>query len=374
MKFQRFGGLSVVALAGALALTACGTDNNSTVTASRSSDSGPAPASVSNCATGTFNAEGSSAQANAMAAWVKAYQAACSGVTINYNPTGSGAGVTAFLGGKEPFVGSDSALKADEKPKADARCKTGSAIDLPMVVGPIAVAYNLDGVDNLQLSATTVAKIFSGKVTTWDDPAIRQDNPAVELPSTPIQAVHRSDASGTTDNFTRWLGAAAKADWSYGNDKQWKAPGGQGAAKSSGVADAISSSTGTIGYVEYSYVQSAGLKAAKIANDGKNFVELTPENASKAVERAKPAGGTSGHDLALSLDYATTAPDAYPIVLVTYEITCEKGLAPSDAALVKSFLGYTAGAGQQLLTPDLGYAPLPKSLQAKVTAAVAAIS
>jgi phosphate transport system substrate-binding protein len=309
-----------------------------------------------------------------MAAWVQAYQQACSGVTINYNPTGSGAGVTAFIGGKEPFVGSDSALKSDEKPQADARCKTGKAIDLPMVVGPIAVAYNLDGVDNLQLSAATVAKIFSGKIKTWDDAAIKQENPSANLPSTPIQAFHRSDSSGTTDNFTKWLSAAAPSDWTYSNDKVWKAPGGQGAAKSAGVANAVAKNQGAIGYVEYSFVQSLDLSAAKIANDGKNFVELSAENASTALQSAKPAEGAQGNDLALKLDYATTAANAYPIVLVTYEITCEKGLSGDDAAFVKSFLGYTSGDGQKHLTPDLGYAPLPSDLQRKVAAAVAAIA
>ncbi|WP_121191759.1 phosphate ABC transporter substrate-binding protein PstS [Motilibacter peucedani] len=372
MKFQHLGRVSALALAGALALTACGSDDNSDSTAA-SSGSGSSAAS-GDCPSGTLNAEGSSAQQNAMGAWIKAYQSQCSGTTINYNPTGSGAGVTAFIGAREPLVGSDSALKPDEKTQADARCKTGKAIDLPMVIGPIAVAYNVKGVDDLQLSASTVAKIFAGTVKTWDDAAIKAENPSAKLPSTPIQTIHRSDASGTTDNFTKWLAAAAPSDWTYANDKQWKAPGGQGAAKSAGVADAVANGDGTIGYVEYSFVQSASLKAAKISNDGKNFVELTPANASTAVESAKPADGATGNDLALKLDYATTAANAYPIVLVTYEITCEKGLSAGDAKFVKSFLSYTSGDGQSQLTPDLGYAPLPASIQAKVKTAVAAIS
>ncbi|WP_130490941.1 phosphate ABC transporter substrate-binding protein PstS [Motilibacter rhizosphaerae] len=386
MTFLRYGRASAVAVVGMLALAACGSDNNSSSSSSAGTGGSSSGAAASGgassaaggaaaaCAKGTVNAEGSSAQANAMSAWIKAYQGQCSGVTINYNPTGSGAGVTAFNAGREPFVGSDSALKPEEKTAADKRCSGGPAIDLPMVVGPIAVAYNVKGVDGLQLSAATVAKIFSGKITKWDDAAIKADNPSAQLPSTPIQPIHRSDSSGTTDNFTKWLTAAAKSDWTFDHDKVWKAPGGQGAAKSSGVASAIAAGDGTIGYVEYSFVQSASLKAAKIANDGKNFVELSAANASKAVEGAKPADGATGNDLALSLDYATTDPSAYPIVLVTYEITCEKGLKADEASFVKSFLGYTSGAGQQLLTPDLGYAPLPASLQTKVAAAVAAIS
>ncbi|MDX6434635.1 MAG: phosphate transport system substrate-binding protein, partial [Streptosporangiaceae bacterium] len=189
----RFAALGGVVVAGALALSACGSDNNT----SGSTSSAPA-ASSSDCAKGTVNAAGSSAQKNAIEEWSKGYSAGCAGATLNYNPSGSGAGVQAFTAGQVAFAGSDSALKPEEHAPADARCKTGKAIDLPMVVGPIAVAYNLKGVTGLQLSPATVAGIFAGTIKTWHDAAIKKDNPSATLPSTPIKTLHRSDDSGTT--------------------------------------------------------------------------------------------------------------------------------------------------------------------------------
>src|SRR5690349_13601538 len=150
-----------------------------------------------------------------MAEWIKAYQQKCAGTTINYESSGSGAGIQAFIAGTADFAGSDSALKPEEQPQADAKCPGGQALNLPMVIGPIAVVYNLDGVENLQFSPATLAKIFAGKVTKWDDPAIKAENADAKLPSTAIQAVHRSDESGTTDNFTKYLSKTAEADWTF---------------------------------------------------------------------------------------------------------------------------------------------------------------
>ncbi len=374
MKLHRYGSIAAVALAGALSLTACGSDNTETVSGDSASSNGASPAGSTSCASGggTLNAEGSSAQDNAMKAWTKAFQAACSGVTVNYNPTGSGAGVQSFLSGNVDFAGSDSALKDDEHPKADARCKTGKAIDLPMVVGPIAIAYKLTGVDDLQLSAATAAGIFAGKITTWDAPELKKDNPDAKLPSKPIQSFHRSDESGTTDNFQKWLAAAAPDVWTFSNAKAWKGPGGQGAAKSAGVTSAIAAADGTIGYIEQSFAENAGLGVAKIANDGTNFVALSAESAGKAVEAATVTG--TGTDLSLKLDYATKASGAYPIILVTYEIVCEKGLAAKQGELVKSLLTYTSSAAGQGVLKDNGYAPLPESIRGKVATVVAGLS
>lgn len=384
MKFQRFGRFSAVAMVGALALAGCGSDDNTDETpaangasATTGSSSAPsaAPAGDITCPKGggTLSGAGSSAQANAVTEWSTAFQAACSGVTINYQGSGSGAGRQSFIDGQVAWAGSDSAIKEDEKKSADAKCTGGEAVNLPMVVGPIAVAYNLDGVDNLQLSAKTVAGIFAGKITKWDAPEIKADNPDAKLPGDKINAVHRADKSGTTGNFAKYLSAAAPDVWTLGTEEVWPgSAGGQGANKSAGVADAVARGSGSIGYVEYSYVDSAGLKAAKIANDGKTFVELTPENAAAAVADAKIAG--TGKDLTLKLNYATTAANAYPIVLVTYEIACTAGAPAPQAALVKSFLTYTSSAaGQSVLTAN-GYAPLPDAIRTKVADTVAAIA
>ena len=287
--------------------------------------------------------------------WIKAYQQKCAGATINYEATGSGAGIQAFIAGTADFAGSDSALKPEEQPQADAKCAGGPALNLPMVIGPIAVAYNVDGVDNLQLKPATLAKIFAGKITKWDDPAIKADNPGAKLPSTTIQTVHRSDESGTTDNFTKYLAKTAAADWTFGNAKAWKAPGGTGARRSDGVAAAVKSTDGTIGYVEWSFAENCGLKKAKISNGAGEFTELTAESAGKTIAGAKIAG--TGDDLKMSIDYATKEAGAYPIVLVTYEIVCSKGTAADKLPLVKGFLGYTASTEGQADAGRAGLRP-----------------
>ncbi|TDB72123.1 phosphate ABC transporter substrate-binding protein PstS [Micromonospora sp. KC721] len=366
MNLQRHGAIACLALTAMLGLSACGSDNNGPAGASASG-------SAADCATGTLNAQGSSAQKNAMAEWIKAYQQKCSGSTINYEPSGSGAGIEAFIAGTADFAGSDSALKDDQQPKADARCGTGGkAINLPMVIGPVAVAYNLNGVDNLQLKPATLAKIFAGKVTKWDDPAIKADNPDAKLPATTIQTVHRSDSSGTTDNFTDFLAKTAEADWTFDKAKEWKAPGGTGAKGSDGVASRVKGADGTIGYMEWSFAENAGLGIAKIGNGAGEFAELTAENAGKTIAGASIEG--QGDDLKMKIDYNTKAAGAYPIVLVTYEIVCNKGIAADKLPLIKGFLGHAASTEGQAELTELGYAPLPDSVRTKVEAAVKNLS
>ncbi len=367
MKLQRSGYLAGIALTATLALAACGSDNNTPASNGGSGSS----AAAGDCGTGGLTAQGSTAQKNAMDEWIKDYNKNCSSAKIDYQGTGSGAGIQAFIAGTADFAGSDSALKADsEQPPADKKCTGGAALNLPMVIGPIAVVFNVDGVDSLQFDASTLAKIFSGKITKWNDPAIAALNAGAKLPATTIQSVHRADESGTTDNFTKYLANAAKADWSYDHAKPWKAPGGTGATKSDGVAKLVKSTPGTISYVELSFAQNTSLKMAKIKNGAGEFTELTGDSAGKTVEGAKVTG--TGSNLALSIDYATTAPGAYPIVLVTYEVACSKGSA--KAKDIQSFLKYTSSTAGQGVLGGLGYAPLPESLRTKVATAVASIS
>jgi phosphate transport system substrate-binding protein len=365
VTLKRHGIAAAVALCAALALAACGSDNPSTPGSSTSSGAG-------DCAKGSLTAQGSTAQKNAMDEWTKAYQQKCPGASINYQGTGSGAGIQAFLGGTADFAGSDSALKdPDETTKAADRCKSGPALNLPMVVGPIAVAHNLSGVTDLQLKPATVAKIFAGSITKWDAADIKADNPNATLPSTAILAVHRSDSSGTTDNFTAYLTAAAKDVWTFGKDKVWKAPGGQAEKGNDGVASAVKRTPGAIGYVEWSFAKVNSLGIAKIYNGAGEYAALTAASAGKALDGAKVAG--TGNDLKLQIDYVTTQAGAYPIVLVAYEIVCEKGNPSDKVGLLKGFLGYTANDGQAQLE-KLGYAPLPETLRGKVDIAVKALS
>ena len=325
------------------------------------------PAAVAapiSCASGSIAGQGSSAQDNALAAWIRDYQIACPAATIGYSSAGSGAGIKTFNNGTGDFAGSDSPLAAADQSRADARCRTGPAVHLPMVAGPIALAYTVAGVAGLQLRPATVAKIFAGTVITWNDRAIAADNPGVALPATRIVPVHRLDNSGTTANFTAFLAATAPADWKFPGASAWPAPGGLARKGSNGVTEAISGTDGAIGYVESSYARFHELPTARIGNGAGEFAPLTDNGAALTVAGAKVTG--TGSDLRLAVDFRTGAAGAYPIVLVTYEIVCGAGSAP----LVKSFLGYAAGpAGQAALT-RIGYAPLPESLRARVAAAI----
>lgn len=364
----RLSALSGVIMAGALALAACGSDNNNGVAA--------APATAAkDCAKVTVDAAGSSAQKNAVEAWSNGYKAACADATLNYNPAGSGAGIQAFTAGQVAFAGSDSALKPEEVEPVKTRCKGNNAVNLPMVIGPVGVVYNLKGVDGLQMSSKTLAEVFSGKIKTWNDPAIAAENAGAKLPSTAIKPVYRADESGTTDNFTKFLAKTAPASWTYEPAKKWPdaiAKAGQGAPKSDGVSNIVKTTEGTISYVELSYVTNNQLQAVKVKNGAGEYVAVSPEAASKTVSNPEIKG--AGNDLALSIDYATKTPGAYPIVLVTYEIVCEKGLDADQANFVKSFLTYTASDAGQAELIKIGYAPLPADLLTKVRTSVTALS
>jgi phosphate transport system substrate-binding protein len=360
--------------AGVFGLAACGTNNNTTPSASTSGPSSTSSAGAIACkgATATLNASGSTAQANAMSQWEKNFQTACSGAMVNYTGGGSGKGVTDFTAGTTDFAGSDFALNPTQKTAADARCGTGNqAIDLPMVPGPIAIGYNLPGVTNLNLSATTLAKIFDGSITKWNDPAIAADNPGVTLPSLGIQTFHRSDGSGTTFNFTNYLQNDAPSAWTFGHDKTWKAPGGQGSKGTAGIAQGVKSTPGAIGYMELSYATASSIPYAKVGNAQGKFVALTTPNVVDFLSKAKITG--MGDDLALTFDYANPDTNAYPAVLVTYEIVCQKGTSAAKLPTLKAFMNYLAGSGQNILEQN-NYVKLPANINAKVVTAIGSMS
>ncbi|MFJ8633751.1 phosphate ABC transporter substrate-binding protein PstS [Streptomyces sp. NPDC093568] len=369
-KNRRVLALGALAVSGALALTACGSDD--TGSSNGGDSSAPASAGSIKCddAKGQLLADGSSAQKNAIDAWVKQFSAACSGVQINYKGGGSGAGVTAFNQGTVAFAGSDSALKPEEITESKKTCTGGQGIDLPMVGGAIALAYNVPGVDNLVLDAPTIAKIFSGKIKTWDDAAIKKLNPDATLPSTKIQAFHRSDESGTTDNFTKYLTAATPDNWKFEGGKAWTAPGGQAASGSSGVAQAVKQTAGAISYMEESYAKD--LTSVAIATGAAQPVKPSSDSATAAIADAKVVG--TGKDLALQINYTTKAEGAYPITLVTYEIVCDKGNKPETLPTVKAFLTYIASEDGQGILAENGYAPIPADIISKVRTTVAGLS
>jgi phosphate transport system substrate-binding protein len=362
-----------VALVGTLALTACGSNNNTTAPSGKSS----ATTSAADCATGTLNAEGSSAQKNAIEQAITDFQAACAGATINYNPTGSGAGIKQFIAGQVDFAGSDSALSEKAKAGAtsieqvDADKTCGSpAWNLPMVTGPIAVAFNVKGIDKLILTPSVTAKIFNGVITTWNDPAITALNPGVTLPAEPIKVFFRSDDSGTTDNFTKYLKGSAPSDWPQDTGKKWTGKG-EGKQASAGVSNAVKATEGGVTYSEWSFAKDNKLGIAQIDN-GAGPVTLTGESVGKAVGAAQIVG--TGNDLKLKLDYATKVAGAYPILLVTYEIVCSKNKDAAKAKLIKAFLTSFAANGEQARLQDIGYAPLPAEIQTKVSSAIGSLS
>ncbi|MGW5129398.1 phosphate ABC transporter substrate-binding protein PstS [Streptomyces sp. NPDC004069] len=372
-KTRRALALGALAVSGALALTACGSDDTgSKNNAGGDSSSTAASNSSIKCddAKGQLLADGSSAQKNAIDAWVKQFSQAC-GVQINYKGGGSGAGVTAFTQGQVAFAGSDSALKPEEVTASQKVCTDGGqGIDLPMVGGPIAVGYNVPGVDSLVLDAPTLAKIFDSKIKNWDDAAIKKLNPDAKLPNLKIQAFHRSDESGTTDNFTKYLKAASPENWKYEGGKAWQAKGGQAAPQSSGVAQQVKQTNGAIGYFELSYAKD--MTTVDIDTGAAAPVKATIENASKAIADAKVVG--TGKDLALDLNYKTKAEGAYPMVLVTYEIVCDKGNKPDTLPATKAFLNYIASEdGQKILTEN-DYAPIPDAIISKVRTTIDGLS
>ena len=211
MKRYRLG-VAVAILATAVALASCSSskkDDKSSSPAPGNPGSSSTAAQIT-CSSGSLKAEGSTAQTNAINAWIAAYQKQCTGAKINYNPTGSGAGVTGFNAGQDDFVGSDSALAADKGEFAAAAKRCASpAYDLPLVVGPIAVAYKLKGVDKLILTGEVTAKIFLGKITKWNDSEIASSTRASPCPRPPSRSCYRSDSSGTTQNFEKYLAATA---------------------------------------------------------------------------------------------------------------------------------------------------------------------
>lgn len=320
------------------------------------------------CATGDLRSSGSTAQGKVIGAWIDAYNAKCGSKIIDYGGGGSGKGVSDFTANQTDFGGSDSALKAAEMVAAKStRCQGSDAIDLPMVTGPIAVAYNVKGVDKLVLTPKVLVDIFGGKVTSWNDQEIADLNKGVTLPGTKISPIHRSEDSGTTDNFTKYLTAAG--GWTYPGGKAWTAPGGQGIQGSDGVQKAIAATEGAIGYAEWGYAVAGKLAMAEIDNGG-GPVALTAETAGKSVATAQVVG--TGKDLSLKLDYAAKTAGAYPILLVTYEIVCSAGNG-DKAALLKSFLGYAATDGQATAVGN-GAAPLPTAIQTKVIDAIKGLS
>jgi phosphate transport system substrate-binding protein len=369
LKVKRFGVALSIFCTGALILSACGHNN-----ATRGNGaSATLPVKVTCGGKQTLKASGSTAQENAMSRFVKAFEQACPGQSVNYTPNGSGAGVGEFIGGQTDFAGSDSPLNKGEEDQANHVCGS-QVLELPMVFGPIAVAYNVNGLTSLNLNGPVTAQIFNGQITMWNDAAIGLLNLGVTLPNEPIRVVFRSDESGTTDNFQKYLDTASAGTWGFPAGKKFNGGVGEGARGNDGAAAAVKSTEGAITYVEWSFAQGRQLNTAKIITTaGPEPVAISPQSVEQTISSAWFM--RKGNDLALDTIsfYRPNKPGSYPIVLATYEIVCSKYHDPQVGAAVKAFLQTAIGAGQTDLT-DHGYAPIPDGFKSRLVTAINAIS
>lgn len=337
-----------------------------TAASSATAAAGSAPA----CASGTLSAQGSTFQANMETQWSKDFATQCPGAQVNYQGTGSGAGITAIGNGTADFAGSDVTMTATQQTAANIACGS-TAITIPVIAGGVAIVYNLSSVPKLQLSAGDLAGIFSGKIIKWNDAALAADNPGVTLPPTPISVFYRNDSSGTTQVYTAFLQADAGSSWSLGSSKTLTFFGGAtGKPKSAGVAAAVGQTTGGITYDEESYAKGQNLPTALVKGTRATFVAPTMDQVSQSIADGFIVTGTS-NDLAGSL--AFTKMTGYPISTVSYAIACTKYKDAAKGALVKSYLYYAVSKGQAA-ADGLGFAALPSSLVSKDEASISAIS
>ncbi|MGA1837483.1 phosphate ABC transporter substrate-binding protein PstS [Herbiconiux sp. 11R-BC] len=372
MKLKNVAAVGSIALVSALALSACASGSStgtSTGAASATPSSSAVTSAVDSSLTGTITAGGSSAQANAEAAWITAFTAQAKGVTINYDKSqGSGGGVTNWLAGSYDFAGSDSPLKADQQTSSQAICGAGGALNLPIYLDGVAVIYNLPGTTNLQLSSATLAKIFKLEITDWSDPAITADNGGTALAAGPITTVTRSDGSGTTQNFTNYLSAVQPSIWTDAPSNKWPVAGSSAQQGGSGVVNTVKAGAGTIGYADHSAIGT--LTSAKIqVGTGKDYVAFSPEGATAAFAAAAATQDTGVKgDLSQKIDYTKlTTPDVYPIPLISYQIVCTTFKDPAQGSLTKAFVGYVASTqGQQIAVKNAGSAPIPDATLAEI--------
>jgi len=325
---------------------------------------------------GTIAGAGSSAQQAAQEAWIAKFEDQNSDATVSYDPIGSGGGRDQFIaGGSTDFAGSDSPFDTDELPKATQRCAGagGDLVQIPDYISPIAIIYNLSGVDSLQLSPETTAKIFRGEITTWDDPAIKADNPSADLPSTKITPVHRSDESGTTANFTDYLHEAAGSVWTDDPDSSWPLKTGESGAQTSGMVQAVKAGDGTIGYADESQAQGLGIAKVKVGN---TYVAPSAEGAAHDFDQSQkdPELSQGKYVFAYKVQRTPTDPSSYPVLLVSYLMGCTKYDSTDTTKLVDEYFKYIESSeGQQAAVDNAGSALLPPGVTKEVQPALAAI-
>jgi phosphate transport system substrate-binding protein len=361
-----------------LGLAACGgggssSSSSSSPSSESESEGGGAPSSE---ASGEIAGAGSTAQEAAQKAWIAEFENANGGATISYDGVGSGGGREKFIAGAVSFAGSDTPLSESEGELAKAvkRCGPGELVEVPDYISPIAIIYNLPGVEELKLEPETLAKIFNQEIENWNDPEIAEENPEAELPETRIVPVNRSDESGTTENFTDYLSKVAPSVWTHEVSGDWPVKGGEAASGTSGVVEAVAAGEGAIGYADASQAGELGKAMIKV---GSEYAEPSPEAAAKVLDLSKEDPELekgSKNVIAFEIDRKTEESGAYPIILVSSLIGCTKYKSASEAELVKAYFEYAISPeGQALAEEQAGSAPLSSALTGKVEAAVQAI-
>jgi len=373
------------AMALALVAAACGSDDDgdtdeatdTTEAAEGSSDGGDEAADAGGEVTsanvsGTLVGAGSSAQAAAMIGWQVGFQELNPDATVEYDPIGSGGGREQFLSGGSVFAGSDAFLKDDEFEASKERCAgDAGAINLPHYISPIAIPYNLPGIDALNLTPEVIGGIFANEITAWDDAAIADINPDVELPDTAINPVHRSDESGTTENFTDYMSQAAPDAWTFGAIELWDDDGpggGEGGQGTTGVVSAVAAGEGSIGYADAS--QIGDLPAAAVGVGGE-FVEFSPEAAGRIVDASERLDGRNDFDFAIEVNRTPDDATVYPIALVSYHIVCLQYDSQEEVDLVQAFMTYIGSeAGQAAAASAAGSAPISDEVRADILVSI----
>lgn len=368
MNIKRIGTVAAIAIAGAVVLSSCAANEDAGSTATSSSSSGTDYSKLS----GTLTGSGSSAQQTAEATWAAGFQNVASGVTVNYSPDGSGAGRKNFISGAADFAGSDAALSDEELSGTFGLCAADSkAIDIPVYISPIAIAYKVDGVKDLTLDAKTIAGIFSGKITMWNDSQIADLNKDATLPDANITVVHRSDDSGTTQNFSEYVSANAKDVWTEAPSQTFPYQVGDSAKGTSGVASAMASASNAITYIDDS--GAGDLDKAKLMV-GDKATEISAEGAAKVVADSETVSGREDNDLAIDINREDTADGAWPLVLVSYAIACQEYKDADKGELVKGYLDYVVSKdAQDAAAKEAKSAALSTDLAEKAAKAVASI-
>jgi phosphate transport system substrate-binding protein len=351
----------------AVGVAACGSNDNSSGS-SGSSGSG-AKSNASSFSGGTITGAGSTFAAPLYDQLGSEFKDK-NGTTVNYQSVGSGAGVAQFIANTVDYGATDVALQDDEVKQAQAK---GDPLNIPVAFGAVTVSYNLDGVQKgLKLDGPTLAKIYLGQITKWNDPTIAQQNPGVKLPAENITVVHRSDGSGTTGLFTEFL-SDYSPEWKskVGSDKEVKWPTGTGSKGNEGVAGTVKQTQGAVGYVELAYALQNNFATASVKNKSGNYIQPTLASTSAAGQGIQLPG-----DLRFSAINSAGA-QAYPIASATfatvYKDMCKAGKSKDDAGRTQAWLSYVLGAGQNS-AKEIQYAPLPSEMAGKAKAMVAGMT